>query len=70
MLNNLVRSDWHGGFDEKYWLFLPDTAALDEARKFVEDVLSWREHAESPRVQDFNSKVRSSFSVLKGDFNK
>ncbi|KAF7970647.1 hypothetical protein HWV62_23336 [Athelia sp. TMB] len=55
-LDNPVKSDWHGAFDEHKWLFLPDTAALHEAHQYVADVLSWRENAESPRVEDFNLK--------------
>ena len=68
ILDDLVKSDWHGSFDQNKWLFLPDAAALDEAHQYVTDVLSWREHAGSPRVQDFYMKVRSSFSVLQCDF--
>ncbi|KAF7971909.1 hypothetical protein HWV62_19477 [Athelia sp. TMB] len=60
MLDNPVKSDWHGAFEEQKWLFLPDTAALHEAHQYVADVLSWRENAESPRVEEFNLKWQIS----------
>ncbi|KAF7969581.1 hypothetical protein HWV62_26889 [Athelia sp. TMB] len=56
MLDDLVKADWHGSFDHKKWLFLPDAAALDEAHHYVTDVLFWRKHPGSMRVQDFYMK--------------